>query len=64
MLRQLCMTPGWRAGVSRVSLLPKPCVPIVATAIGGHFKVSLGGLPTAHIVELDTGILKKAGQST
>jgi hypothetical protein len=31
-----------------------------ANAGGGHFKVSLGGLTTAHIDELDTGVLKES----
>jgi hypothetical protein len=54
------MMPGWRAGVSRVSFLPEPRGPINANAGGGRFKVSLGGLPTAHIDELDTGVLKES----
>ena len=36
--------------------------PLVVAAGDGHFKGSLGGLPTAHIDELDSGVLKKAGQ--
>jgi hypothetical protein len=31
-----------------------------ANAGGGHFKVSLGDLTTAHIDELDTGVLKES----
>jgi hypothetical protein len=50
----------WRASVWRASFLPEPCGPIVVTAGADQLKGALGGLPTAHIDELDTDVLKKS----